>query len=151
MISKASLLFIIAGLILLSMFSQAQTPIYSLQYSYDANGNRTARALNFIIIRSAETNDSVQEVVADSAALLVNERTDNNTAAGEHTTASNTDKLGEQQIILYPNPTKGSLTLQIAPFPQHVKVEVRLFDQQAHYLFTTPCVSENTPIDLSPC
>ena len=147
---KPFFILLAAGLGLSVSHSFAQPPVYYLQYSYDANGNRTARELNYIVIRSGETADSLRELAAQAADMTAETTAGSPAVAGEPAPEAVSDVLGEQRIQLFPNPTTGALRVYITPFPQNTRVEVRLFDQQAHYLFTTPCVSETTLIDLSP-
>ena len=52
-------------------------------------------------------------------------------------------------LILYPNPTDGTITVQLAPETCNLTPEIQMFDIYGQRLQIIPVTDETTPIDLS--
>lgn len=78
-------------------------------FDYDNSGNRISRVINFL--KSAETNQSLS---ATENAIIE-------------------EKLGEDEILVYPNPTKGELKIDI-PNLNERKARILLFNSQGKLL-----------------
>ena len=113
---KPFIILLAAGLGFSVSYTFAQTPVYYLQYSYDANGNRTARELNYIVIRSGETAGSLRELATQAADVTAETTAGSPAVAGDPALEAASDVLGEQRIQLFPNPTTGALRVDITPF-----------------------------------
>jgi hypothetical protein len=111
--------FILIIAILLTKQIQAQTKVC---YNYDKAGNR----INNICLKSTLAQ-------ADSAAIA----------------QPITENLGEMTITLYPNPTKGQLTIKVANMPEDVKGEIILSDITGRLLMKQKAIRETTLIDIS--
>ncbi len=93
----------------------AQTTIY---YSYDNAGNRTYRGtIPMPTLKSAKV---------DSTELaLLNQQSD--PQAGKKKEVFE-DKLGEQKILIYPNPTQGELRVDITGFDLSVESSITIYN-----------------------
>jgi hypothetical protein len=93
-------------------------------YTYDKAGNRTDRT---VCLKSVEaTVDSVSIAKTPIA-----------------------ENLGEMVITLYPNPTKGQLTVKITNMPDNTKGEITLHDLAGRLMIRQNSKQESTLIDLS--
>jgi hypothetical protein len=92
-------------------------------YSYDNAGNRINRT---ICLKSIP-------VQGDSTAV----------------TQPITENLGEMAITLYPNPTKGQLTIKVTNLPDDAKAEIVLSDMTGRLLLKQSAIKETTRLDLS--
>jgi hypothetical protein len=138
--------------------AQSGTP--ALEYSYDLAGNRTMRQVILLHDKRMQTNhDSTTNNISDTAGIAANvnnaihntQNPDGNANNSEATagTTQYTENIGEQQIIIYPNPTTGSLQLKITPFNSSTQGEINVFDLQSHLLLREACTKELTLVDLS--
>jgi len=107
--------------IVLSNFLFAQTKIC---YSYDNAGNRTNR---IICLKSIATQ-------ADSVNIPKTPITENQ---------------GEMEITLYPNPTKGQLTVKITNMPDNTTGEITLHDLTGRLMIRQNSIQELTLLDIS--
>ena len=92
-------------------------------YDYDNSGNRTSRVINFL--KSAEVNASVSETEEKIIA----------------------EKLGEDDILVYPNPTKGDLKIDI-PNLNDRKARILLFNSQGKLLIDKTMATNLQEISL---
>ena len=144
-------LSIICLLILAGLIAKSQ----DFKYEYDANGNRIKRQI--IPLKSMQTNhDSTASISTDTAAIANNmsnaaNNSGSNTNSNEGATGTSqySENFGEQQIVIYPNPTTGSLRIKITPFNSSAQGEITVFDMQSHLLIKESCTKELTVIDLS--
>ena len=91
--------------------------------SYDGSGNRQTRAY----------------CAKSTAALL-------DTAS---ITQPITESLGEVQIAIFPNPTKGLFTVQVTNLPTDASGEIALCDLTGKQLVVQKTIQESNIIDLS--
>ena len=93
-------------------------------YTYDKAGNRTNRT---ICLKSKEaTSDSVS-----IAKIPI------------------TENMGEMLITLYPNPTKGQLTIQITNITCETEGALELYDLSGRLVIVQKTVGESTMLDIS--
>jgi len=129
-----NLKFIILGLLLSTLYlipctSLAQSSY--VQFTYDARGNRTGRA---IIMPSARKGDIASQTV--------------------YTTAIK-DQLGAAQINIYPNPVISNLTVKIAPqvlgdgTVEKLNGNLQLFNVSGNLLKETTLSNNEGEIDFS--
>lgn len=96
----------------------------SIEYGYDACGNRVARQ---IVLEKTNKSLSVASVQEDFSE----------------------EQLGEVQVRIYPNPTHGHLKVVIqSPDESYGSIEV--YDIQGHRIVHLPNAEHENDIDLSP-
>jgi uncharacterized protein RhaS with RHS repeats len=95
------LLALLLSISSLSIFSQT----YTVTYAYDAAGNRTSRTIGIEYKSAIMTPDSTEWAWDDIEGTL---------PEGERYESLDEDR----KYILYPNPTKGRLVLQIMPYDE---------------------------------
>jgi hypothetical protein len=137
-------------------FAQS-TPV--LEYTYDLNGNRHIRHVVYILKNTPMVHDSSETGITDTSALAVNinnainDQQNTNVNANSNAGATGMEQyaenIGDQQIIVYPNPTKGYLQVKITPFSSSIKEEINVYDIQGHLLIKETCTSELTLVDIS--
>lgn len=111
---------LITILLLLTARLQAQ----KVCITYDKAGNRTNRT---ICLKSEEaTSDSVS-----IAKIPI------------------TENMGEMVITLYPNPTKGQLTIQITNITCETEGALELYDLSGRLVIVQKTVGESTMLDIS--
>jgi hypothetical protein len=114
---------LIFGLLLLVAISMdAQT----VTYAYDAAGNRTARVVTL-------------PAVAKSPAA---------TQSSKATTALD-DMVAEKKIVIYPNPTKGIVKVEITGYTDDTKASFRLMSMSGQIIITRTADSSSQTFDLS--
>ena len=99
-------------------------------FGYDASGNRTSRWV--IRIRSAK-------IPKDSLSLTSPKKTESEVFK---------EMLDNKEVTIYPNPTKGLLTVEI-PLSNNDQARITLHDVQGRTLMEFKNVSTTTQIDLS--
>jgi hypothetical protein len=77
-----------------------------ISYSYDANGNRLIRCVT--LRKSTISNDSLYEDEARKEIFK--------------------EEIGEMQIRIYPNPTKGDLIVEVYGLTEEEPIEVSLYN-----------------------
>ena len=98
---------------------------YEYTFGYDDSGNRTSRTA--IQLRSAKLpSDSLNNIKSQEIKEL----------------------LADKQIIIYPNPTKGRITVEI-PLSGGDVARITLFDIQGKTLTDLKNISPTTELDLS--
>jgi hypothetical protein len=97
---------------------------------YDLSGNRTNRSIN--------CGKSTPSVPAKSAAF-------DSTLKQQPVT----ETLGEMRISIYPNPTKGQLTVEINNIPADAMGEITLHDLSGKIIISRNDIKETTLLDLS--
>jgi hypothetical protein len=103
-----------------ALFSQAQT----ITYTYDANGNRTARTVVPISSRASAFKGSPE----DPAAQVTE---------------------GKQTIAIYPNPTKGIFAIGVTELDSRAENYYVLYNMQGKQLRHGRITSDRTPVDIS--
>jgi len=135
-------------------FASAQT---SISYTYDASGNRTHRT---IVMKSPEMTpppqDSTENIFDEEdpftyAQEIENEdenrpKTNNNKKTPQEIY---TDVLSETFITIYPNPTRGLLTVKFTNMPQGAVSNVTLYDMQGKIVTQQQSLSDENRLDIS--
>lgn len=99
-----------------------------VSYSYDNNGNRTAKV---IVLNTLKSDEVVTSDAYDDGFSVFE------------------DKIGESFITVYPNPTKGQLRVDIHRESPIENGFLEIFANTGKTVFKTTTISESTPIDLS--
>ena len=94
----------------------------SVNYTYDNAGNRTSRS---IVLKSPQAPEDLQIETAIS------------------------DLVAEKAISIYPNPTKGILTVEIKNYSNEMKAEFRLTDMSGRTIFNRKATTGIQTFDLS--
>jgi len=132
-------LILINIMLLLGLIAKSQSYIYT----YDNNGNRIKR--EFIPFKT--TKDTV---ATDSTANITDSAT---VAANNQTTQQQQQQyeamLGEQKITVFPNPTKGELTIDISNFAEGSKGFILVSDMQGRILFKNKNINSSNNLNLS--
>jgi hypothetical protein len=105
----------------------------SICFNYDVSGNRASR-----MVSSNGCGKSIPKTTTKS-------NTTDSLANKQLQTAS----LGEMKITLYPNPTKGQLTIAVSNIPINTHGEIVLCDLSGKLIFTQNTIQANTLLDLS--
>jgi hypothetical protein len=129
--------------VFLGVFVNAQT---SVKYGYDAAGNRTNRT---IIMQAppAPPQDSTEIIIEDEGDVFVSVPDIEN---GEESPQEiYTDVLSEALITIYPNPTRGLLTVKMSNMPRHVASSLALFDIQGRIVTQQQSLSDENKLDIS--
>lgn len=100
-------------------------PVFSqtVSYTYDAAGNRTARVITLAKAPQAPVEDE--------------------------TVTALPDLIAKKTITIYPNPTKGIITVEIEDYDDETKAEFRLTDMSGRKIFDRKADSGNQTLDLS--
>ena len=118
---KLYLLFIICFATLSIVFVNAQT----IKYAYDMAGNRISRTITLAGQQGAKQGYQITDSV------VVNET------------------IGERKIKIYPNPTKGSLALEISGGDDKDQLRFILYNANGQQLLNKQIQSGTTPINMS--
>jgi len=135
-------------------FATAQT---SIKYTYDDSGNRTHRT---IVMKSPEQTpppqDSTENIFDEEdpftyAQEIENEdenrpKTNNNKKIPQEIY---TDSLSDALITIYPNPTRGLLTVKFINKPQGAVSNVTLYDMQGKIVTQQQSLSDENRLDIS--
>ena len=116
------LLILIAGNIFFISTAYCQVTV---SYTYDAAGRRIER--NIIVLNSANTD--LGDAQTKNAVL--------------------TDSLGNQKVLIYPNPTKGELKVEIQGYQKDIKITINLYSLTGKLLQTQNPISNTFSLDLS--
>lgn len=116
----------VVSVILISFFFllSNQLAAQTIGYDYDFAGNRIARRV--IPLTKAPVKQQQQN---ESEPLL--------------------DKVGERQITIYPNPTKGRMIIDIQGGNEKDGIRVQMFDPQGKQLMNSALQPGKTTIDIS--
>jgi len=151
---KRIILVLNAMAINLIVFSQT-----TYEYAYDNTGNRISRQV--IELQNQQVhlnNDSLVSDNMDTVGIAANinnasfnhQNKDSVSKNNETATAERqyVDNIGEQQIVIYPNPTTGSLKIKITPFNTGSPGEITVYDLQSRLLQKVACTKELTLVDF---
>lgn len=121
-------LIIILGTLCITLSSIAQQVYVS--YTYDAAGNRTLRQL--VIDLNNNKNETVSDSTYDSDI--------------SYTDSSIVDKMANQTITLYPNPTSGQITIEGSDI-----VLVEVYNALGELIQKNENILTSNTVDLSHC
>jgi len=110
---------------------RAQTTVY---YGYDACGNRISRTITLPSQKSAKIDSSALSKTGETA----------NTQAEVFQ-----DNLGEQKVLIYPNPTRGAVKVEIQGTEAGGKASLYLYSFTGRLLIGPTAVSGSNTVDLT--
>lgn len=116
---KNALIFVVLVFILLPFSIYAQ----SISYTYDNSGNRIKREIVFST-RNKPGHSSVENLFTD-------------------------DMLGDKNIRIYPNATKGTLKVEITGYESSDNGSILLHSMSGQMLMSENITSQETKIDIS--
>lgn len=123
-----------------------------VRYDYDVNGNRTSMGLSSSIEKK-EAKPTVISVGRDSSQMPKLGPMDVPTTKTE--TANNAEnavaqvKIGEQEIAIYPNPTRNLLTIDLKNFNRVTSCSVEILDATYKMVYKSTSAQQIYTIDLS--
>ena len=113
--------------VLMFTISSKITAQSTISYDYDAAGNRIKRHVIILPSVKADTSDqtkkSKQEIYEET--------------------------LAGQKIIIYPNPTKGQLLVDIQGYAEESRIELYVYSLTGELLISQSSSSKNNSLDLS--
>jgi hypothetical protein len=98
-----------------------------VMYTYDGNGNRLTRSIT--LKKSATAIDSIYENEAENEVFK--------------------DKIGETQIRIFPNPTKGNLAIELLGESTEVKIDYTVYNSSGKILKSKKTSEQKFNIDFT--
>ncbi|MDP4272681.1 MAG: T9SS type A sorting domain-containing protein [Bacteroidota bacterium] len=100
----------------------------TISYMYDNAGNRVLRTITLpkkksALVAKTDTSNTKKQMFEE--------------------------KLGQQKILIYPNPTKGNLTVEIQGYDKEKNSALYLFNISGKILISQKTVNSNMSLDLS--
>lgn len=96
-----------------------------VNFTYDEAGNRKSRKLITVQLRSAMAGTQVEEPAPVES------------------------PLGKRKVLVYPNPTKGALAVEVTGGGPKDKVDITLFNAQGVQLQYLQGIVGKTPVDMT--
>jgi len=112
--------FTLIALLLLSIQVFGQ----SQKFWYDASGNRTSRK-------------------------TIGLKSESGIIDNKNPTEDKSEQVGEKEILIYPNPVKSQLTIEIKGYEEGLNAGFYVSDQGGRQLLSRRNVSQSTTLDLS--
>ena len=151
------------SVILLFCFFSISATAQTVSYGYDDSGNRTSRIISMPSYTPPPPQDSTENVIEDEEDIVAfgqdmenEEETPQDISEGTSPKSQGvppqevyTDALSETLITIYPNPTRGLLTVKISNMPQHSASSLTLFDMQGKVITQQPSLTEENKLDIS--
>jgi len=122
-------------------------PPQTVSYGYDASGNRISRTIIMTMQATPPPQDTTETVVEEEAvttSIQNPEEVEKSLPAEVYT-----DLLAQTPIAIYPNPTKGLLTVKIAELPQQSVSSLTLFDMLGKIITQQLSLTNENSIDIS--
>lgn len=98
------------------------TKAQTIQYDYDDAGNRTSRTIYFP--RKANPNPTQDQQTFS-------------------------DALGESKIAIYPNPTKGEMTVEMQNRPESADAQIALYDLTGKTVYQSNVAAQTTRVNIT--
>jgi hypothetical protein len=140
-------------LLSLVLFQLSNLFCQNVDFSYDDNGNRISRILT---VEQLKQNTVVFPVInPKSLKILENVKGSEGTeySKDSETEASTTERIrsedGKIVILIYPNPTKGIIKIDISNMPPESNSEMRLYDLSGMELVVKRNFDSFSEIDIS--
>ena len=133
--------------VLLSLSATAQSQSY-VSCGYDYSGNRISRTI-YMPMLTPPPQDSTEVVVEDEDTTLAALQDMENGNDDQAPQEIFTDALSETLITIYPNPTRGLLTVKMSNMPQHSTSSLTLFDIQGRVITQQQSLSDENKLDIS--
>jgi hypothetical protein len=139
---KSIKLYIIAGLLLTTIWCSAQT---NVKYTYDPAGNRINRIISLTLSSSSMKVDTSLNNGTENGSLK--RQTDTTTLRSQIFEES----VGEQKITISPNPTKGLLAVRIQGYEKIAtgKTALYVYTLAGKQLIVQTPLSSSFTVDLS--
>jgi len=106
-----------------------------ITYTYDAAGNRLGRVIELFSANRARA--TIEEAEYDTAEYSATEP------------ISYMDVIGKTAVVIYPNPTRGHLTIDIDNMPENSQSSIRIYDMRGRMLLQKSNIDNSTQLDLS--
>lgn len=120
------------NILLLFLFVLPCLPIgitaQTVHYGYDASGNRISRT---IILTSSQAPKAEMNDSAEQSPVL--------------------DAVGDVQLAIYPNPTKGMLAVEVQNAADVIDGEIIVYSIQGKFIRKVKMTSTTTNVDLGTC
>jgi hypothetical protein len=133
-------------ILLLSLFFVPFMKLFSqtVEFGYDANGNRLSREL---VVEQLQANTvSLPDINTKS----LNSTEDAKTTESEESKQDSITPEDEKIItVVYPNPTKGLIGIDITNLPENSVNELELYDLSGNEISVIKNFSYHTEIDMS--
>jgi len=151
--------FLLSFSFLISLSSQAwlnaQTP--ATGFGYDASGNRISR--NTIVLSSPQSAPQPAPSRASAAVRNFEEKSNHDSIVeddffvdipenNEDLDIFYTDKLNESDVLIFPNPTRGALAVEIRNMNTGIPHRLTVFNLNGAIVFEHLNISNYTQIDL---
>lgn len=133
---KKLILSIICLITVLGLFGQT---VDYVEFTYDDAGNRTER--HVIYLRSQE-DSKAQEIANSAEGAVITHQTGNVDVIYK-------ELLGEQEISIFPNPTKGEITVEITNLQQTGSTKLEVFSLAGEGVLSENMLQNKTVVDLS--
>ena len=151
--------FLLAAFCFSGISASAQHVVF---YGYDDSGNRTSRTISMPSY-TPPPQDSTENVIEDEEDIVafgqdmenedeISQEISNGTYPKTQEAPPQeiyTDALSETLITIYPNPTRGLLTVKMSNMPQHSASSLMLFDMQGKVITQQPSLAEENKLDIS--
>ncbi|MDR0560369.1 MAG: T9SS type A sorting domain-containing protein [Prevotellaceae bacterium] len=136
---KSAFLLIIAGIFTVNLTAQ------SLNYNYDASGNRTKRYVP-VATKSRSTDTALYKPAADSSAIK-----NIDDSYGDVPALETGEKSDELDVKVYPNPTSETLEVEIINLKTNGKAQLEIYTFAGQLIKRIDRVQSRQIIDLSDC
>jgi hypothetical protein len=151
-------------IILVSLVLFQMIPLFSqsVEFAYDSTGNRLTRTIvvqkllansvEFPVIDPKNLNPVEYAVGTSSGQTIQNEESFSDVKLNiqEKSSNENTLNAGEELItIVYPNPSKGLINIDISNLPVDAEYEMKFYDLSGLELMTKRITSIHSEIDIS--
>jgi len=123
---------ILTGICFLFMFVFNNTAQQTIFYNYDKAGNRVLRSITL------NQSQSLKEIIKDTSLKAENPIPE-----------VFKDSIDDKKILIYPNPTKGNLTIEIIGYEQDANSYIYLFNLSGNMLKSEPITGSSMEVDLS--
>ena len=110
-----------------------------VQYSYDNAGNRISKV---IFLNSSR---GMQDDASDDNAPRTRAEVSENDVFPRYE-----DRLGERNVVIYPNPTRGMLQIEFQGYGEMQDARLLLYNMQGSLLRQVNNVESSVTLDLSP-
>jgi len=117
-------------LVILSFFIVSNSWGAEIKFEYDAAGNRINRTINMLKSASVTTGKDTEEEPLPQEEIY-------------------SDHLNQVNILIYPNPTKGLLRVEINGNVENKPISLQVYDMNGKVLLQESNVVSSTTIDLS--
>jgi hypothetical protein len=138
-------LILISFMLLTGMAVKAQS---DYMYTYDENGNRTRR-YEIPPVKSPDTNDTIKTDSTNTDSISTTNNTENIINNQSSDSTQYTTHMGDQEISVFPNPTKGELKIEISNFVSGSSGAITVIDLSGRLIYQSNTVEASNIINLS--